>query len=81
MDELGEALMKGLAYVGAGICMGLGGIGPGIGEGLIGGRAVEGIARRPEEHGQIFKTMLIGMAFVESCAIYALVISLLLLFK
>lgn len=76
-----EAIMKGLGYLGAGICVGLGGIGPGIGEGLVAGRALEGMARRPEQSGQLFKTMLIAMAVIESCAIYSLVIGLVLVLK
>lgn len=73
-------LVKAFAFLGAGLCMGIGSIGPGIGEGFIGGKACESVARRPEEYSLIFRTMLIGQAITESTAIYALVIALLLIF-
>ena len=56
------------------IAMGIGAIGPGIGIGLIGGRAVEAIGRNPEASGKVFDPMLLGMAFAEAIAIYALVV-------
>lgn len=76
-----DAVMKGLAYLGAGLAVGLGGVGPGIGEGIIAGKAIEGIARRPDQYGSLFKSMLIAMAVTESCAIYSLVIALVLIMK
>lgn len=82
MDAMfGEAIMKGMGYLGAGLCVGLGGLGPGIGEGLVASKALEGMARRPDQSGQLFKTMLIAMAVIESCAIYTLVIGLVLALK
>jgi F-type H+-transporting ATPase subunit c len=84
MDEaaaiaLGTKLIKAAALLGAGICMGFGAIGPGIGEGFAAGKACEGISRRPEEYSQLFRTMLIGQAVSESTGIYSLVIALLLI--
>ena len=73
-----EAIIKGAAYLGAGICMGFGAIGPGVGEGFAAGKACEGISRRPEEYGTLFRTMLVGQAVSESTGIYSLVIALLL---
>ena len=57
------------------IAIGLGALGPGLGIGLIGMKAVEGIGRNPEATGKIFVPMLLGMAFAEAIAIYALVVS------
>jgi F-type H+-transporting ATPase subunit c len=57
------------------IVMGLGSLGPALGIGLIGSRAVEGIGRNPEAAGKIFVPMLLSMAFAEAVAIYALVVS------
>jgi F-type H+-transporting ATPase subunit c len=54
--------------------MGIGAIGPAIGVGLIGAKAMEGIGRNPEASGKIFVPMLLGMAFAEAIAIYALVV-------
>jgi len=68
------------ALVGAGICMGFGAIGPGIGEGFAAGKACEAIGRAPEHAGLLTRTMLIGQAVSESTGIYSLVIALLMLF-
>ena len=85
MDEnaaraLGEHLIKAAALLGAGICMGFGAIGPGVGEGFAAGKACEGISRRPEEYSNLFRTMLIGQAVSESTGIYSLVMALVLIF-
>lgn len=56
------------------IAVGLGVIGPGIGIGIIAGRAAEAIGRNPEASGKIQSTMIIGIAFTEALAIFALVI-------
>ncbi len=68
------------AYLGAAIVMGLGGIGPSLGQGLIGMKACENIGKYPENAGTIRTTMGIAMAFVESSAIYSLLIAILLIF-
>jgi len=77
----GTELMKAAALLGAGVCMGIGAIGPGIGEGFAAGKACEGISKNPQEAGLITRTMLIGQAVSESTGIYSLVIALLLIFK
>ncbi|MBI2196724.1 ATP synthase F0 subunit C [Candidatus Daviesbacteria bacterium] len=59
----------------AGLAIGLGAIGPGIGIGLIGMKAVEAIGRNPDAQSKILPAMLLGMAFAEAIAIYALVIA------
>jgi F-type H+-transporting ATPase subunit c len=64
----------------AGLAIGLGAIGPGIGQGTIAGKALEAIGRNPEAAGKITPMMFIGLAIVESLAIYALVIAFLILF-
>ena len=80
MEISGADLINGLALLGAGICMGLGAIGPGIGEGFVAGKACEAMGRKPEEAGILTRTMIIGQAISESTGVYALVIALLLLF-
>ncbi|MCC6502796.1 MAG: ATP synthase F0 subunit C [Deltaproteobacteria bacterium] len=67
-------------FIAAGVGMGLGALGPGIGQGNAVKGAVEGIARNPGASGKIMTTMLVGLAMIESLAIYALVIALILLF-
>ena len=76
----GADLVKAAAFIGAGLAMGFGAIGPGVGEGFAAGKACEAIGRRPEEAGLLTRTMLVGQAVSESTGIYSLVIALLLLF-
>lgn len=57
------------------LAIGLGAIGPGLGIGLIGMKAVEAIGRNPEASNKVMPVMLLGMAFAEAIAIYALVIA------
>jgi F-type H+-transporting ATPase subunit c len=67
----------GLAGLGGGLCAGLAVIGAGIGIGLIGGKAVESIARQPEMAGRIFINMILTAALVEGAALFAIVVGLL----
>lgn len=71
----------GLALLGVGIAMGTGVIGPGIGIGIIVGKAIEGMARQPETAGMVRTTMFIGIAFAEALALYAMVFAFILLGK
>ena len=67
-------------YLAAGIAIGIGAIGSGIGEGFIAGKALEAIGRNPEAQNKITPLMFTTLAIAESTAIYALVVSLVLLF-
>lgn len=67
----------GLAGLGGGLCAGLAVVGAGIGIGLIGGKAVESIARQPEMAGRIFINMILTAALVEGVALFAVVVGLL----
>ena len=80
MEFTGADLVRAAALLGAGIAMGLGAIGPGVGEGYVAGKACEAIGRRPEEAGLLTRTMLVGQAVSESTGIYSLVVALLLMF-
>ena len=75
-----EAIMIAAKAIGAGLCMGIGAIGPAIGEGNAVGKALEGMARQPEAAGDLRTNMILGCAITETTGIYALVISLLILF-
>ena len=75
-----EVIVKAACAIGAGICMGIGALGPAIGEGNAVGKALEGMARQPEAAGLLRTNMILGCAITESTGIYSLVISLLLLF-
>lgn len=67
-------------HLGPALSMGLGAIGPGIGIGILVGKALEAIGRNPEAAGKIQTVMILGIAFTEAIAIYALVIALLIKF-
>jgi F-type H+-transporting ATPase subunit c len=69
-----------MALLAAGICMGFGGIGPGVGNGMTAEGAVRWVGRRLEHAGDLMRTMLVGQAVAQSTAIYAMVISLVLIF-
>jgi F-type H+-transporting ATPase subunit c len=75
-----DSIVTAASVLGAGLAIGLGAIGPGIGQGNASGSAVEGIARQPEAEGKIRGTLLLTLAFMESLTIYGLVIALVLLF-
>ena len=68
------------ALLGAGLAIGLGAIGSAIGEGLIAMKAVQSLGKQPQAGGKILRIMIIAQAITETAAIFALVISLLLLF-
>jgi len=77
--EAALLIAKGLQLVGAGLAM-TGAIGAGAGVGLVVGGAVQGIARNPDAAGTIQANMILGIAFAEAVAIYALVVALIILF-
>ena len=72
--------VEGLKAIGAALAIGLGSFGPGIGIGILGGRAMEAIGRNPEAAGEIRTNMILGIAFTEAVAIYALVVALIIKF-
>jgi F-type H+-transporting ATPase subunit c len=80
----GESYTKAMFAVGAmiasGFAIGVGAVGAGLGIGTAASGACSAVGRNPGVQGKIMMTMLVGMAMAESIAIYALVISLVLLF-
>ncbi len=73
-------LARGLIALAAGLCMGIGAIGPAIGEGNAVGKALEGMARQPEMADTLRTNMIVGCAITETTGIYALLTVILLLF-
>lgn len=73
--------MEGMQLLAAALAIGLGAIGPGFGIGILVGKALEAIGRNPEASSKIQSMMILGIAFAEAIAIYALVISLMILFR
>jgi F-type H+-transporting ATPase subunit c len=78
----GDAKLKyyAMAAIASGIGVGVAAFGTGIGQGIGLKGATEGIARNPGASGKITTTLIIGLAMIESLAIYALVVALILLF-
>ena len=67
--------------LGAGLAIGLAGLGCGIGQGLTAGNTTAGIARNPGAAPVMFTNFILGMVLIESIAIYGLVVGLILSFK
>ena len=80
MDISGADIIRAAALLGAGLSMGFGAIGPGVGEGIAAAKACEAIGRNPREAGMLTRTMLVGQAVSESTGIYSLLVALLLIF-
>ena len=76
----GDPIALAAIMIAAGIGIGIAAFGTGMGQGLAVKGAVEGVSRNPGASGKILTTMLVGLAMIESLAIYALVVSLILLF-
>ena len=74
------AIIKAACAIGAGLCMGIGAIGPALGEGNAVGKALDGMARQPEMANTLRTNMILGCAIIESTGIYSLVVALVLLF-
>jgi F-type H+-transporting ATPase subunit c len=66
--------------LGPAIAIAIGAIGPGIGIGILGGKAMEAIGRNPDAAGEIRTNMILAIAFTEAIAIYALVVALIIKF-
>jgi F-type H+-transporting ATPase subunit c len=65
-------------FLAAGLAMGLGALGPGIGIGILGYGAMQGLARNPEARGPIFTNMIVAIAMAEAIGIYALIVAIIL---
>ena len=80
MLQIAAAIILGCCALGAGLCTGIGAIGPGVGEGNAVSKSCEAIGRQPESKGAVTSTMIMGCAVAETTGIYSLVISILLIF-
>ncbi len=67
-------------YIAAGLCMGMGALGPALGEGRAVAATIESMARQPEMAGDLRTTMILGCAVTETTGIYSLVVALMCLF-
>jgi F-type H+-transporting ATPase subunit c len=75
-----KAIVIACSLLAVGIAMGLGTIGTGVGMGNGLSGATNAVGRNPEAQGKILLTMMVGLAMIESLAIYALVIALIVLY-
>jgi len=73
-----EFTASSMKFIAAGLAMGLGALGPGVGIGLLGGKAMEALGRNPEAAGAIQTNMILAIAFAEAIGIYALVVAILI---
>lgn len=78
--ELANAIAIAGKALGAGLCMGIGAIGPAVGEGNAVGHALDGMARQPETANNLRTNMILGCAITETTGIYSLLIAFLILF-
>ena len=69
-----------MKFLAAGLAISLGTLGPGIGIGLLASGALQALGRNPDARGPILTGMFVAIAFAEALAIFALVVSLILLF-
>ena len=72
-------IARGLIAIGAALAV-MTGTSTGIGEGMVASKAVEAIGKNPEAEGKIRSTMILGIALTETCAIYGLLVAILLIF-
>lgn len=79
-EVVGENVLDGIALLAAGLCTGLGTIGPGISSGQTATAAVEQITQNPETHGPLSRVSMFAQGLIETAAIYAVLISFILLF-
>lgn len=71
---------KGAKGIASGIAIGLAGLGGGLGMGIAISKAADGISRQPEADGKIRTTLMLGLVFIETVVIYALIVSILVIF-
>ena len=70
--------MTSIIAIGAGIAIGLAALGIGIGQGILGGKAMESMAKQPEAMGQIRTSMIVAMAIMETIGVLSFVIAIML---
>jgi F-type H+-transporting ATPase subunit c len=78
MDNVGLIGMA--SVIAAGLTMAIGSIGPALGEGRAVAQALSSIAQQPDETNTITRTLFVGLAMVESTAIYCFVVTMILIF-
>ena len=70
--------VEGMRMLAAGLAMGLGALGPGIGIGILAYGAMQALGRNPEARGPIMTNMILAIAFAEAIGIYALIVAIII---
>ncbi|MEF8794665.1 F0F1 ATP synthase subunit C [Thiohalorhabdus sp.] len=78
MDSM--SLIGMVSVITAGLTIAIGSVGPALGEGRALGQALGAIAQQPDEAGTISRTLFVGLAMIESTAIYCFVVAMILIF-
>ena len=78
MDNIGLIGMA--SIISSGLTIGIGAIGPALGEGRAVAQGLQAMAQQPDEANRITRTLFVGLAMIESTAIYCFVISMILIF-
>ena len=78
--ETGADNTIGLKAIGSGLAVGIAAAGGAVGMGLVAGKSTEGISRQPEAEGKIRTAMMLGLVFIETAIIYALLVVILIIF-
>jgi len=79
-EQVAQLFADSVRMIAAGLAIGLGAIGPGIGIGILGMGAMNALGRNPEARGPIMTNMMIAIGFAEAVAIYALVVAVIMIF-
>jgi F-type H+-transporting ATPase subunit c len=74
------AIVGMISIASAGLCIAIGSVGPALGEGRGLAQALSSIAQQPDEAGTITRTLFVGLAMIESTAIYCFVVAMILIF-
>ena len=74
------ALIGMISVITAGLTIAIGSVGPALGEGRAVAQALSAIAQQPDESGTITRTLFVGLAMIESTAIYCFVVAMILIF-
>ncbi len=78
--ETALAILGGCSVLAAGICIAIGGLGSAVAEGNAAQSALKAMAQQPDEMGALTRTLFVTMAMLESTAIYALIVTFLILY-
>ena len=79
MDANYDTYAKAAAFIGAALVMGIGSVGPAIGQGLVGQKACDAVGKFPDSYKKVRMTMIIAMCLVETSAIYCFIIGIMLI--